>query len=314
MKATSFLVTGANGFVGKYLCAELNRRNFKLKAALRTSVIDFNNIEQVLVSSINGATDWSAALRDIDVVIHLAARVHVMADFSAEPLAEFRQVNVEGTRQLAVLAVRAGVKRFVYVSSIKANGEEAGKPYTELDKPNPQDFYGISKWEAEQALYQVSAETGLQIVIVRPPLVYGAGVQGNFAQMIKVISKGIPLPFASVKNLRSLIYVENLVDALILCATHPSAAGHTYLVSDGEDVSTPDLLRRLSKAMEKSAILMPCNPILMKFLGRLIGKSDQVAKLLGSLQVDSSKVCRELGWKPLFTMDDGLKATVSKKK
>lgn len=300
--------------MGKYLCAELNRRNFKLKAALRTSVIDFNNIEQVLVSSINGATDWSAALRDIDVVIHLAARVHVMADFSAEPLAEFRQVNVEGTRQLAVLAVRAGVKRFVYVSSIKANGEEAGKPYTELDKPNPQDFYGISKWEAEQALYQVSAETGLQIVIVRPPLVYGAGVQGNFAQMIKVISKGIPLPFASVKNLRSLIYVENLVDALILCATHPSAAGHTYLVSDGEDVSTPDLLRRLSKAMEKSAILMPCNPILMKFLGRLIGKSDQVAKLLGSLQVDSSKVCRELGWKPLFTMDDGLKATVSKKK
>lgn len=310
MKATSFLVTGANGFVGKFLCAELKRRNFLLKAALRTSDNDFNNIEQVFVASINGATDWSAALKDIDVVIHLAARVHVMADFSADPLAEFRQVNVEGTRQLAVSAVRAGAKRFVYVSSIKANGEEADKPYTEFDKPNPHDFYGISKWEAEQAVYQVSAETGLQVVIVRPPLVYGAGVKGNFAQMIKIISKGIPLPFASVKNLRSFIYVENLVDALILCATHPSAAGHTYLVSDGEDVSTPELLNKLGKALAKPAHLFACHPSILRLAGYLTGKTAQVNRLVGSLQVDSSKIKQELGWLPPIVFADAINKMV----
>jgi nucleoside-diphosphate-sugar epimerase len=307
------LVTGASGFVGKSLTAELFRQGYAISAAVRSRNFPIGNAKVVVVGEINGDTDWSAALLDVDVVIHLAARVHVMTERSANPLTEFRKVNVEGTRHLARSAAIAGVKRILYVSSVKVNGEQTILPYTDLDEPNPQDAYGISKWEAEQALHKISAETDMEVVVVRPPLVYGAGVKGNFAQMMKVLAKGIPLPFASVRNLRSFIYVENLVDALILCATHPSAAEQTYLVSDGEDISTPDLLRKLAKARGKPVKLIPCSPVFMSLLGRLIGKSDQVDKLVSSLQVDSSKIRRELGWKPPFSLDEGLKATVSGK-
>jgi nucleoside-diphosphate-sugar epimerase len=306
------LVTGANGFVGKSLTAELHRRGYSVCAASRDKASIIEGAEAAVVGDIDGDTDWTKALNDIDIVIHLAARVHVMKERSANPLADFRKVNVEGTRSLAESAARAGVKRFVYVSSVKVNGEEAVCPYSELDEPNPQDAYGTSKWEAELALHKISAETKLEVVIVRPPLVYGTGVKGNFSQMIKVLAKGIPLPLASVKNLRSLIYVENLVDALILCATHPNAAGQTYLVSDGEDISTPDLLRKLSNAMNKPAKLLPCSPVFMSLAGRLFGKSDQIDRLTSSLQVDSTKIRRELGWKPPFKLDEGLKAAVSK--
>ena len=239
-------------------------------------------------------------------------------------------MNVAGTENLARQAVRAGVRRLVYVSSIKVNGESTplttrsvaskippsppfakwggvGEFFTENEEANPQDPYGISKWEAEQALHRVAAETGLEVVIVRPPLVYGAGVKGNFAQMLKVLSKGIPLPLASVQNLRSLIYVGNLVDALILCATHPAAAGQTYLVSDGEDISTSDLLRQLGAALGHPARLFSCPQALLKLAGRLTGRADQVERLLGSLRVDSSKIRRELGWIPPFTLEKGLK-------
>jgi nucleoside-diphosphate-sugar epimerase len=313
LKESRLLVTGASGFVGKSLVAELLRQGHSVRAAIRSKSMSIGSAE-VVVGEINGETDWADALKDVDVVIHLAARVHVMIECSANPLAEFRQVNVEGTRHLAESTARLGVKRFVYVSSVKVSGEQTTLPYTELNEPNPQDAYGASKWEAEQVLHQISAETGMEVVIARPPLVYGAGVKGNFAQMIKVLAKGLPLPLASVKNLRSFIYVENLVDALVLCATHPNAAGQTYLVSDGQDISTPDLLRKLSSAMGKSAKLLPCSPVFMGLAGRLFGKSDQIDKLLGSLQVDSSKIRRELGWKPPFTLDEGLKATVSDKR
>ncbi len=306
------LVTGASGFVGKSLTVQLLRQRHSVRVAVRSSIGGAK--AAVVVGDIDGDTDWAEALRDIDVVIHLVARVHVMTERSVNPLAEFRKVNVEGTQRLAESAARLGVKRFVYVSSVKVNGEQTTLPYTELNEPNSQDAYGTSKWEAEQVLQKISTETKMEVVIARPPLVYGAGVKGNFAQMIKVLHKGIPLPLASVKNLRSLIYVENLVDALILCATHPAAVGQTYLVSDGQDISTPDLLRKLSNAMGKPAKLLPCSPIFMRFTGRLFGKSNQVDRLLDSLQVDSSKIRRELDWKPPFTLDEGLQATVSNKK
>ncbi len=304
------LVTGANGFVGNVLCSELRASRLTVRAAVRTE--NFSGSDVVRVGAIDDKTDWTDALRDIVVVIHLAARVHVMTDKASNPLAEFRRVNVAGTENLARQAARAGVKRLVYVSSIKVNGEatEGVRKFSELDAPVPQDPYGVSKYEAEQALHRVAAETGLEVVIVRPPLVYGAGVKGNFAQILKVLALGIPLPLASVGNRRSLIYVGNLVDALILCATHPAAAGQTYLVSDGDDVSTPELLRELGDAMGHPARLLPCPQALLKLAGRLTGKADQVERLLGSLQVDSDKIRRELGWTPPYTPQQGLQLTV----
>lgn len=303
------LVTGASGFIGKSLVTELLSQGHSVCAGLRTPI---SGAKSVVVGDIDGSTNWDEALEGMDAVIHLAARVHILTEYSKTPLAEFRKVNVEGTRQLAESAAKVGIKRFLLVSSIGVNGSHTILPYTELDSPNPKGTYGFSKFEAEQALHKVSAETGMELVIVRPPLVYGTGVKGNFAQMIKVLAYGLPLPLASVKNLRSLIYVENLVDALILCATHPAAAGQTYLVSDGQDISIPDLLRKLSSAMGRSTWLFICPLALMRLVGRLLGKSDQIDKLVGSLQVDSSKIRHELGWKPPFTLDEGLKATVSK--
>jgi nucleoside-diphosphate-sugar epimerase len=306
-----FLVTGANGFVGKALCDELSEQGYAVRGAVRSAKVVIEQCERVVTGEFDNNTDWATALTGVDVVIHLAARVHVMHETSIDPLAAFRQVNVAGTENLARQAARAGVKRLVYVSSIKVNGEatDGVRRFSESDAPNPQDPYGISKMEAEQALHRVAAETGLEVVINRPPLVYGAGVKGNFAQMLKVLAKGIPLPLASVHNLRSLVYVGNLVDALILCATHPAAVGQTYLVSDGEDVSTPDLLRQLGVAMGHPARLLPCPQALLRLGGRVTGKADQVERLLGSLQVDSGKIRRELGWMPPYTVSRGLQAT-----
>lgn len=306
------LVTGASGFVGRSLCAELVRLGHPVHAALRNLThFDIAGCKAVKISGIAPDTSWIDALDGMEVVIHLAARVHVMKDTSADPLSEFRRVNVAGTEHLARSAAASGVKRFVYVSSIKVNGEatQGGGKFTEEDMSAPQDPYGISKSEAEQVLHKVAAETGLEVVIVRPPLVYGVGVKGNFAQMLKVLARGLPLPLSSVNNRRSLVYVGNLVDALILCATHPAAVGQTYLVSDGEDVSTSELLRQLGASMGHPARLFACPVALLKLVGRLTGKADQVERLLGSLQVDSSKIRRELGWIPPFTLEYGLRTT-----
>lgn len=306
------LVTGAGGFVGRILCAELVRLGHPVCAALRSPENrHISGCKVIKVSSIDSVTDWTEALNGVNTVIHLAARVHVMHDNASDPLEEFRRVNVAGTEHLARAAVASGVKRLVYVSSIKVNGEATfgDTKFTEADTPLPCDPYGVSKWEAEQVLQRVAQETGLEVVIVRPPLVYGAEVKGNFSQMLKVILKGIPLPLAAVGNLRSLIYIENLADALILCATHPAAVGQTYLLSDGDDVSTPELLRQLGTAMGHPARLFPCYLVLLKLAGHLFGRKEQIERLLGSLRVDSGKIRRELNWHPPYTLQEGLRKT-----
>ena len=293
------------------LCAELSRQGHVVRRPVRVENYQATVAETVAVGAIDGETDWEAALTGMEVVFHLAARVHVMEESSVNPLEAFRRVNVVGTENLARQAAASGVKRLVYVSSIKVNGEATcgGARFSETDLDAPQDPYGISKCEAEQVLHQVAAETGLEVVIVRPPLVYGAGVKGNFLQMLKVLAKGLPLPLASVQNLRSLVYVGNLVDSLILCATHPAAAGKTYLVSDGEDISTSDLLRGLGTAMGHPPRLFYCPSALFRLAGCLTGKAEQVERLLGSLRVDSGKIRRELSWTPPYTLQQGLRAT-----
>ncbi len=307
-----FLVTGATGFVGRAICEELIHRRFLVRGAVRDLSTDLPGecaVKQV--GDIGSHTDWSDALQGVDVVLHLAARVHVIKDGSIDPLAEYRKINVLGAENLARQAVRAGIKRLVYVSSIKVNGEEtkSRQSYSEINQPSPQDPYGISKWEAEQALQRVAAETGLEVVIIRPPLVYGIGVKGNLAQMLSAVSRRIPLPFAAVRNQRSLIYVGNLVDALISCSIHPAAAGKTYLVCDGEDISTPELLNSLGDEMGRPARLFQCPMWLLSMMGKIAGRSDQLLRLTGSLQIDSHKICSELNWKPPYRLQQGLQKT-----
>jgi nucleoside-diphosphate-sugar epimerase len=302
------LVTGSNGFVGRAVCAEAAVRDHAVRQAIRAAA---TTAADCAVGNIDAQTDWHAALQGVDVVIHLAARVHVMQETATDPLAAFREVNTAGTENLARQAAEMGVKRLVYVSSIKVNGESTapGQAFCEDEEMLPQDPYGLSKWEAEQALHRVSAETGLEVVVVRPPLVYGPGVKGNFAQMLRVLQRGIPLPLTSVRNLRSLLYVGNLVDALLLCATHSAAAGRTYLVSDGEDVSTPDLLRRLGAALGRPARLFPFPAGLLRGAATLLGRRGQAERLLGSLRIDSGRIRRELDWQPPFTVQQGLQRT-----
>jgi len=335
----SALVTGATGFVGTALCRRLAEEGVNVVAAIRqaaeNSAADFNcspdsgspvpeqgkqagysgtlpSFRPVVVGNIDAHTDWSPALAGVEVVFHLAARAHVLRETAADPLAEFRRTNVAGTERLARSAAAAGVRRLVYVSSVGVNGlyTREGRKFSEADVPQPHNDYALSKWEAEQALHRIGAETGLQVVIVRPPLVYGPAAPGNFAQLLAVVANGIPLPFASVRNQRSLVYVGNLVDALITCASHPAAAGKTYLVSDGEDVSTAELMRRLAGALGVPARLFPCPPALLLLAGRLTGRHEQVERLLGSLQVDSDKIRRELGWMPPCTLQQGLAEAV----
>lgn len=305
------IVTGASGFIGKLFCVQMLRQGYSIKVAVRSRALPIKNVEVEFVETIDASTDWSTILTEADVVVHLAARVHVMQETAEDPLEAFRKVNAAGTLNLARQAAQAGVRRFVFVSTVKVNGEETtSRPFSELDTPNPQDVYGISKMEAEQQLLALAEETGLEVVIVRPPLVYGAGVKGNFAQMLRVLDRRIPLPLASVHNIRSLMYVENLVDALVLCATHPKAVGQTYLVSDGEDISTPELLSQLSQTMGFPARLFPVPVWGLKLAAKLFGKGDQIHRLTSSLQVDSSKIRRELGWSPPFTLRQGLQETV----
>jgi nucleoside-diphosphate-sugar epimerase len=306
------LITGANGFVGQALSIEANARGFLVIGATRFNCDLPAGVQNIAVGDINENTDWTSALKDCDVVVHLAARVHVMHEISCDPLAEFRKVNVSGTEHLARSAVASGVKRFVYVSSIKVNGEETQleRGFSELDVPNPQDPYGVSKWEAEQALHRVAIETGLEVVIVRLPLVYGSGVKGNFAELLRVVKKGIPLPLAAVKNKRDFIYVGNLVDALITCATYPKAAGETYLVSDGEAISIADLLKRLASAMGVPSRLFYVPVWMLKLAGKVTGKSNQIERLVDSLQVDSTKIRLELNWVPPYCLEQGLMETV----
>jgi len=306
-----FLVTGANGFVGKAVCAELLRQRQSVRAAVRSANKPVDDAEVVAVGAIDGGTDWSAALGDIDAVIHLAARVHVMKDSAADPLAEFLKVNLLGTANLAQQAAHAGVKRLVYASSVKVNGEETRgrQSYTEQDIPAPQDPYGISKWQAEQALRRIAQESGLEVAIVRPPLVYGPGVKGNFISLLAAIDKGIPLPLAGARNARSLVYVGNLADALIACATRPAAAGQTYLVSDGEDVSTALLVEKIARALGRISRSFYFPPALLRAVATLLGRAAQMDRLFGSLRVSDQKIRGDLAWVPPYSMEQGLRAT-----
>lgn len=307
------LLTGSTGFVGSALAKKFNTTSdLNLTVALRASNKCSGEWEQYVVGELSTMTDWSLALVGKQVIVHAAARVHVMNDVVADPLAEFRRVNVEGTLRLARQAAEAGVRRFVFISSIKVNGEstELGCPFTSADAPAPLDPYGVSKMEAEQGLRELSVQTGMEVVIIRPPLVYGPGVKANFASMIRWIRRGIPLPLGGIIfNRRSLVYVENLVDLIRVCIDHPNAANQTFLVSDDEDVSTTTLLRRMAKALGCPARLISLSPTLIKLAAKCIGKPGIADRLCGSLQVDITKTKELLGWKPKFNLDEGLRRT-----
>lgn len=307
------LITGASGFVGRLICSQMLAKGWQVRGTLLASESPSDliaGVEAVEIEPLGANTPLKHTLIGTDTVIHLAARVHIMRENSGNPLKEFRAINTEGTDCLARQAVAAGVRRFIFMSTIGVNGDNSGdNPYTENDIPRPHNSYSVSKFEAEQLLLQISKNSGMEVVIVRAPLVYGPGNPGNFLSLLRIISKGIPLPLASITNKRSLVYVGNLVDALATCVVHPEVAGRTYLVSDGEDVSTPELTRRIAKALCVTARLFPVPVSFMKLVAKLSGKSAAVNRLTGSLTVDSSKIRRELGWAPPFTMDEGLRET-----
>jgi len=306
------LVTGAGGFIGSALCSRILAEGWQVRGTFR-SESDVSRlpegVEAFSIGSIDSDTKWDDALTGIDTVVHLAARVHVMDDISSDPLAEYRKVNVEGTKCLAVSSANAGAKRFIFISSIKVNGEGRAAAYNEDDEAAPQDTYGVSKWEAERELHKISHTTGIEVVILRPPLVYGPGVKANFYNLLKIVDRGIPLPFAKINNVRSFIYLDNLIDAIITCIHHPGAKGQTFLLNDREDVSTPELIKKIASALEKPARLFPIPPFLMRLAGKFIGKSEAIDRLFGSLTIDSSKIRKELGWKPPYTMEYGLRET-----
>ena len=300
------LVTGSNGFVGRSLVATLGRT--KVRRALREPAAD-PQPGDFIMGDIDPRTDWRPALTGVDCVIHLAARTHVLKD-TKDPFPAYRRINVEATRNLAQQAAAAGVSRFVFLSSVKVNGEMTiAQPFTEGSLPRPQDAYGITKRDAEDTLRHIGTETGMQIVILRPPLVYGPGVKGNFLRLMHWVARGVPLPLASITNRRSLIYVENLVDAIIAAAQSPAAAGKTYLVGDSEDVSTPGLIQSIAAALQVRARLFPCPPALLMAAATALGKREEMRRLTGSLQIDSSKIRSELAWAPRFDLAQGLART-----
>ncbi len=306
------LLTGATGFIGTPLVAILIEHKFGIVATVRSRTDSLSDsVKQVVVDNILPDTNWRVSLDSVDVVIHLAARVHIMNDKVADSLAEFRRVNTAATLNLARQAAENGVKRFIYLSSIKVNGEFtlSGFPFTTDDNFVPTDAYGLSKYEAEQGLLQLARETSMEVVIIRPPLVYGPGVKANFRSLMKWLSKGIPLPLGLIRNKRSLVALDNLVDLVITCIDHPGAANQIFLVSDGDDLSTTELLQRVGKALGKPARLIPVPARLIDFVATLIGKRDVSQRLLGSLQVDISKTQDLLGWVPPVSVDEALQKT-----
>jgi nucleoside-diphosphate-sugar epimerase len=307
------LVTGATGFVGSALCAQATAQGRSLRRVVRNASDESKNCSIRVIPNIDEAVDWSEALCGVTHIVHLAARVHLLDDHALEPLNEYRKVNVQGTVNLARQAAKLGVKRFVFVSSVKVNGESTklGCPFTADDTPAPEDPYAVSKHEAEQELLHLATHVGMEIVIVRPPLVYGPGVRANFERMIYWVSKGVPLPFGALtNNRRSLIALDNLVDILIRCIDHPSAAGKIFMASDGEDLSTTELLKRLGSAMRSPVLLIPVPASMLNIFATLLGREKVASRLLGSLQVDISETRRLLEWSPVIGVDEALQQAV----
>ncbi|MDV6316114.1 SDR family oxidoreductase [Idiomarina sp. HP20-50] len=304
------ILTGATGFIGRHLAKSLdNLTDVKLTCAVRRAGSS-NCDREVVVNGLDSDTDWSEALTKKLVVIHAAARAHIVKDDLPDPLSEYRKINVDGTLNLAREAASAGVRRFIFISSIGVNGNINQRPFTEEDRPNPSEFYAQSKWEAEQGLWEIGKETGMEIVIIRPPLVYGSGAPGNFGALTRWVEKGIPLPLGAIRNQRSLVAIDNLVDLIVTCVEHPNAANQVFLAGDGEDLSTTELLKRVAQAMGRPSRLIPVPEGALMFGATLLGKKGVAQRLLGSLQVDISKARQLLGWKPPVTVTEGLTKAV----
>jgi nucleoside-diphosphate-sugar epimerase len=310
--ATAVLVTGANGFVGQAVVDLIKADpSIEVRAAYRSHAHFRTDVRSFSIGELDAKTDWSAALAGVSVVIHTAARVHVMNEVAGDPLEEFRRVNVSATLHLARQAVENGARRFIFISSIKVNGEQTdqGRPFTAQDSPRPLDAYGVSKMEAESSLLELGRETGLEVVIIRPTLVYGPGVKANFRNLMSWVNKSVPLPLGAINNKRSLVSVYNLADLIHVCVFHPNAVGKVFLVSDNSDVSTTELLQHVARALNKRALLMPVPMGLISGLAQIIGKGDFAQRLCGSLQVDISYTCKQLNWSPPVPLELGLMRT-----
>jgi len=305
------IVTGASGFIGQALCAALLATGHTVRAAVRSldSMPSTDGLDIVAVGEVGAQTDWSAALAAADCVIHCAARAHVMEETEANALSAYRSVNVAGTRRLAVQAAALSVRRLVFLSSIGVLGIHTNDrgPFFVSDSPKPVEDYAISKWEAEQALWVVSAQTGLEVVVVRSPLVYGLGVKGNLLRLLRWVARGVPLPLGAVRNQRSLVGLSNLVDLLLRCAEHSDAAGQTFLVSDGYDLSTPQLIGLMAEGMNRPARLLSVPVVVLQATCSLLGKRGEIDRLVGSLQVDSGQTQAQLGWTPPVPVEDGVR-------
>lgn len=313
MDTKTVFITGASGFLGQVLLGRLiNTQGYAPRAAYRLNRMGVHSqVESVRVGDIGEHTDWAEALSGVNCVVHLAARVHVMQENSNDALTAFRQVNVSGTINLARQAIAAGVSRFIFMSSIKVNGEQTGAevPFSPDDQPAPKDPYAISKWEAEQQLLKLAEECSMEVVIIRPALVYGPGVKANFLSMMSWLASGWPLPLGSIHNKRSLIAIDNLVDLILICIEHPAAANQVFLAADGEDISTTELLLRMGDALGKPVHLFPVPAWLLEVVAALVGKRSIAQRLCGSLQVDISKTQDLLGWTPPVDVDAALRKT-----
>lgn len=307
-------VTGSNGFVGSALCRALTSAGHFVRAASRKipTTIDRQNVEHIEIGEMNSKTEWSLALAGVDCVIHCAARAHVMSDVAEYPLSAYRSVNVDGSRRLAEQAADSGVQRLVYISSIKVNGEKtiSGSPFSTYDSPAPVDPYSLSKWEAERALWEVASRTGLEIVIVRPPLIYGPGVKGNLARLLRLIRLGMPLPFATLRNRRSLIGLDNLLDFLIRCVELPAAKDQTFLVCDGEDLSTADLVRHMATAAGCPTKLVPVPLFMLRYGATILNKKAEIERLVESLEIDNRHSCERLKWTPAVNVPEGIRRMI----
>jgi len=311
------LLTGATGFIGKALVLELIQKNFNVSIAVRQKSNLFpDKVKQFVVGDFQSNPDFSASLAEAECVIHLAGKAHVIDKAEAPVLDEFRKINTELTLNLAKQAVASKVKRFIFLSSIGVNGNQNNQPFLEIDTPNPQEPYAISKYEAEQGLFKISKKTGMEVVIIRPPLVFGAKAPGNFGRLLHWVNAKypIPLPFGSINNSRSLVALDNLVDFIVTCVTHKKAANEIFLISDRENLSTTQLLKKIEKAFNKKIFLLPVPVGLMIFVAGLLGRKADAIRLFSSLQVDSSKAKELLGWNPKITMDGQLLKIVKAQK